>query len=117
MTLAEQKYFATIVHPLKPWDENGDIWAVCIQDNKITEDPELRNEGTNLEEGWTEIRLESVGCGPGKFPVDWQLTTVPPNGQEAYEVYYGMIPDRQLFCRLLRNAAIIRGYSEILLNS
>lgn len=108
--------FAQIVRPLKPWDDEGHVWAACIQDGQLTDDPELRNEGTNLEEGWTEIRLEYSGGGPrGGVPPIWTLVHVPPNGAEAFEVFRGIIPDRATFERLVGVADGVREHAFLLL--
>lgn len=114
MTTAEQTTFASMVHPLKPWDEEGHVWAVAIQNGQLVDDPVLYTaehaEGV-WEGGWSEIRLHLVSPdGP-----TWALWYSRDLDDGGYEVYRGLIPDRQLFCRLLSNASGVRDHAGLLL--
>lgn len=106
MTPSALKRFAPIVHPFKPWTDDGSIWAVCVQDGKLTDDPVIDHD-------WTEIRLECDDINAKELI--WSLV-VAETEASSVEVYRGSIPDHQLFGRLLSHAYGVRDYASQLLS-
>ncbi len=110
MSPADQARFAAIVHPLTAWTPDGSIWAVAIQDGKLTANPEVRDGDVS----WDEVRLEACS-GRGALPEDWVLRYLPADTRERV-VYIGLIPDRQTFCQLIWCGYGVRAWADLLLS-
>ncbi len=112
MSPADQARFAAIVQPLTAWVADGSVWAVAIQDGKLTANPEVRDGDVS----WEEVRLEAFS-GRGSLPEDWVLWYLPFDGRRERVVYTGLIPDRQTFCHLIWRCYGARDWANLLLTN
>jgi len=95
--------FAAIVAPLTIWSDDGSVWGVAIQNGKLTEDPSLDAE-------WSEVRLERSSEDPNV----WSLWYAPDDAS-GWEVYYGRIPNRSFWVDLLTFQQHLAPHTHVLL--